>query len=88
MTFWHKIQKKSFQNRFFLCFLSGGHFWPLEAKKHEKPYSMDPQTLSFACFWPPEAKYDLLTSKTKKNIFKIRFFAFYEEGSLMASGRG
>ena len=68
MTSWHKISKNSFQNRVFLCFLSGGHFWPLEAKKREKPYSVDPKILSldlkivsFAIFWPPEAENNILT---------------------------
>ena len=86
MTFWHEIQKYSFQNRFFLCFLSGGHFWPLEAKKRKKPYSVDPKILSFAVFWPPEAKYDLLALNTKKLFSKSNFFVFSEWGSFLASG--
>ena len=59
MTFLHKIQKNSFSNRVFLCFLMGGHFWPLEARKREKPYCVDPKslinlikTLNFATFEP------------------------------------
>ena len=76
MTSLHKISKNSFQNRVFLCFLSGGHFWPLEAKKREKPYSVDPKILSFAVFWPPEAKYDLLVLNIKKIFLKSFFFVF------------
>ena len=41
MTSLHKISKNSFQNRVFLCLLMGGHFWPLEARKREKPYCVD-----------------------------------------------
>ena len=59
MTFLHKIQKNSFQNRVFLCFMIGGHFLPLEARKREKPYYADPKsfinlikTLNFASFEP------------------------------------
>ena len=67
MTFWHKIQKYSFQNRVYLCFLSGGDFWPLETTKREKPYYEDPKIfcldlkiVSIAIFRPPEAENDIL----------------------------
>ena len=51
--------KKVFTKSGFLCFLIGGHFWPLEARKCEKPYCVDQKsfinlikTLNFATFEP------------------------------------
>ena len=80
MTSWENILKNSFQNRYFLCFLRGSHFWPLEATKRVKPYSLDPKTLSLAVFWPPEAKYYLLTSNTKKSFQNQVFLCFMKRG--------
>ena len=43
-------EKKSFQNRVFLCFLNGGHFWPPEAKKSKKTLFRGPKNPFFCRF--------------------------------------
>ena len=59
-------------------FLSGGHFWSLEAKKCEKPYSVDPKILSLVVFLPGEVKIDLLALYPKRFFSKSGLFVFSE----------
>ena len=80
MTFLHKIQKNSFQNQVFLCFMKRGLFWSLEATKREKSYFGDPKILSFSVFRPPEAENDLLALNTKKIFSKSFFFVLLISG--------
>ena len=69
-----------------------GLFWPPEATKREKSYSLDWKILcldlkivSFVIFWPPEAENNILALKTKK--FFLNFvFVFSEWESFLASG--
>ena len=90
MTFLHKIQKRLFQNRVFLCFLMRGHFVPLEAGKHEKPYCVDPKWTRkpFLCrFLATRGQIWPLNIKCKKIIFKIKFFCVKCRGVLFGLWR-